>query len=511
MVFTQGHALLIGVGTHEDPGIAAVPVTVEDAKAMAAVLKDANLCGYPESQVKLIHDVETTKKGILFELDELAKRVGENDTVFLFYAGHGALGEDSKYYLVSHDAKVNGDRVVTGTGVSEDELLEKLHALKARRALMIFNACFSGNISPTSLDVNEGASSLATSNPDETLLSTLLGTGTGRIIITACREDQKSYIGNSDLTFFTQALVDGLRGKGVVQRRGFISAYDLYQAIHEKVSTTVKAVKKKEQEPELTVNKGVGSLAVALFKGAQTLGDFDENEEAPSMDTVHEIEPEKSKRLFNRKIQIFQQEVQQRGGVNFGLRNEFRGPVAGRDQYNTDARNSQGFIDRPTGPVTQTFGHQVNTDGGAYVAGGVNTGGDFVGRDRIIHGDEIKTGDITGTGIAVGRKASANVTTGIDAGALGAALAPVAEAVRQSGADAATQAQAMQMIDELKQRIPQGKDESNDGQVATLLKGLTNLVPGAVSTVVSAFATPIIGGLVGPATKWFLKSLLGDK
>jgi hypothetical protein len=504
MAFTQGHALLIGVGTHQYEPRIDVPITVDDAQAVATVLQDANLCGYPAAQVKFIHDADATKKGILSELDELAKRVGENDTVFLFYAGHGALGEDSNYYLVSHDARINGDRVVDGTGVSEAELLEKLRSLKARRALMIFNACFSGNISPT-LALDDGTPSLATSNPDETTLSALLGTGSGRIIITACREDQKSYIGSGALTIFTQTLVDGLRGKGVTNKRGFISVYDLYETLYDTVSTTVKETKKKEQEPELTVNKGVGPLAVALYKGAKTLGIFDETEAAPSTGAVRQVDPAKSQR-------IFQQKVQQSGGVNFGQGNEFHGPVAGGDQTIVDAQGSQGLVNQPTGPVTQTFGPQIDTGGGAYVTGGVNTGGGgFTGRDHIVHGDVITTGNLSGTGIALGSHASATVTTGIDAAALGAALTPVAEAVRQSGADAATQAQAMQMIDELKQELSKGKDKSNDGQVANVLKGLTDLVPGAVSAVVSAFATPVIGGLAGPVAKFFLDSVLGGK
>ena len=436
MAFTQGHALLIGVGTHQYEPRIDVPITVDDAKAVAAVLKDANLCGYPEAQVKVIHDADATKQGILDELDEIAKLVGDNDTVFLFYAGHGALGEDSNFYLVSHDAKVKGDRVVNGTGVSEGELLKKLHAIKARRALMIFNACFSGNISPT-LALDDGTPSLATSNPAVDTLSALLGTGQGRIIITACREEQKSYIGSGSLTIFTQALVDGLRGKGVVRRKGFISAYDLYEA-------------------------------------------------------------------------IFQQ--QQSGGVNFGQGNTFNGPVAGGNQENYDLCASQGAVIKPQGPVTQTFGPQVDTGGGAYVGGGVNTGGgDFTGRDKITHGDQITTGTVSGMGIAIGSHASANVSTGIDAGALGAALAPVAEAVRQSGANAATQEQALQMIEQLKQELAKANERADDGRVSTVLKGLTDLVPGAVSAVVSSFATPVIGGLVGPVTKIVLDSLLRRK
>jgi hypothetical protein len=40
MPFTQGHALVVGIGAYSDaPGLAA-PVVVADAKAVASVLRD---------------------------------------------------------------------------------------------------------------------------------------------------------------------------------------------------------------------------------------------------------------------------------------------------------------------------------------------------------------------------------------------------------------------------------------------------------------------------------------
>ncbi len=48
----------------------------------------------------------------------------------------------------------------------------------------------------------------------------------------------------------------------------------------------------------------------------------------------------------------------------------------------------------------------INTDGGAYIGGNVSVGGEFVGRDKIVHGDEVK-GDKIG-----GHKVQGNVTIG---------------------------------------------------------------------------------------------------
>ncbi len=338
MSFPHGHALLIGVGTHQYHAGLNVPITVADAKAVADVLQDSNYCGYPSKQVRVIHDGSATKAGILSALDELASQTTTDDTVFLFYCGHGALGTDGNYYLVSHDAKVQGRRVVANTGVSEGELLAKLKALAAQRVLLIFNACHSGNISPTLALEPE---SLDGSNPDEVSAMALLGTGQGRIFMIACREQQLSYIGKGPTTIFTKALIDGLQGKGVGNNHGFISAFSLYEHLYETVREIAQAEYNATQEPELTILKGVGPFAVSRFKGASTLGGFDESEPVPEAMAVREVRPLQSERIFAQRT--------------------------------------------------------VQTGGGAYIRGNVNTGGgDFVGRDKVVHGDDVRGDKVHG-------------------------------------------------------------------------------------------------------------------
>ena len=162
---------------------------------------------------------------------------------------------------------------------------------------------------------------------------------------------------------------------------------------------------------------------------------------------------------------------------------------------------------------------EIDTGGGAYIGGHVNTGGgDFVGRDKVVHGDavhgdkvggdKITTGDISGTGVAIGRGASASVQQGISADDLATALAPVVDAIRQN-ADTATQAAALQEVEALEQELAKGQ-KANDTRVAGILDGLASLVPGAVAAVVSAFGTPLLGGLAGPVTQFVLGQLKRD-
>jgi len=351
MTFKQGHALLIGVGSHQNAPELNVPVTVADAKAVAEVLTNPGLGGYIPDQVQLLHDAAASSQGILGALDQLGKRTNANDTVLIFYCGHGDYGADGEYYLVSHDARLKGGKVASGSGVSQTALLTRLKTIPAQRVLMIFNACHSGEISPTlSVDQATGAKVLPNAAADA-----LLSTGSGRIIITACREEQFSYIGSGQITLFTQALVDGLRGKGVLTRGGFISAFDLYTMIYETVSAKVRQLYNREQEPELTVLKGVGPFAVSLYKGAQetNLGLAEAPEVPTQVNAVRQVAPETSERLF-------QQIVNQSGGVSIGQA-DVSGNVIGDVHGDViDARGAQGTIIRPTGAVEQVFGNKID-------------------------------------------------------------------------------------------------------------------------------------------------------
>jgi hypothetical protein len=115
--------------------------------------------------------------------------------------------------------------------------------------------------------------------------------------------------------------------------------------------------------------------------------------------------------------------------------------------------------------------------GGVNISGGsVNVGGDIVGRDKI-----------TGTQISSNQ--------------LDAIFRPLEETAGQ-------QPEAAQKVEALKNEAAKGK-KADDGVMAKLVKGIVSLVPGAVSAVVSAFATPILGGVAGPVTKYVLDEIQG--
>jgi hypothetical protein len=295
MAFERGHALVIGVGSYAHVPWANIPIAVTDARAVQDTLINPELCGYPSGQVMLLCDAAASKDGILAALGVLSQTPVDH-TVLMYYCGHGANGTDGNYYLTTHESQVSNNKMVKDTGISEAELLDALRQVQARRMLLLFNACHSGELSPSlapeTVDAF-GDQPLPTESVDA-----LLSTGEGRVIITACRPEQKSWIGSGELSIFTQALVDGLSGKGYVpNNNGFIGAFGLYEHIYEAVTDAASTLG-QVQEPELTVLRGVGPFAVALYMGATNLGSFDSTEAVADGTSVRKVEPARSERLF---------------------------------------------------------------------------------------------------------------------------------------------------------------------------------------------------------------------
>ena len=152
-LFQQGHALVIGVGDYADPALKLPqPIPVAEACEVVWALRDADIAGYPENQVQRVGDDNrpATRLEVVKSLTDLAARVTEEDTVFLFYCGHGVMGEDGVYYLTTKDTELTPDRKVKkDTGLSHTSLMTLLGRVKAKKLLFVLNACFSGHVQPT--------------------------------------------------------------------------------------------------------------------------------------------------------------------------------------------------------------------------------------------------------------------------------------------------------------------------------------------------------------------------
>lgn len=269
-LFAQGRGLVIGVGEYQDERWRA-PVTVRDAEAVFTALTDPQVGGYPASQVMRMYDERATRELVLAGLKRLAGAAQATDTAVIFFCGHGALGDDGQYYFATHDTVFTpSQKIQAGTGLSAPELLEQLRAIKAQKLLLIVNACFAGHLQATAT-LGAAADGLG-APPSSTFNAEVLATGEGRVILSASRPSQYSYYPQqAEHTHFGQALLDGLRGKGVANSDGYVGLYELYTYIYKYVTTTVGKLG-GAQEPVITVLRGVGPFPVAHYPGATPSG-----------------------------------------------------------------------------------------------------------------------------------------------------------------------------------------------------------------------------------------------
>lgn len=134
-------ALVIGNNDYHDPHKRWQPLktAVSGARAIADILKT----DYGFDDVVVLENA--TRSNILHAVSSLTKRVGENDSVLLYYAGHGYIDMDTnRGYWVPVDAKGNDHTTYLRNSTIRDEL--NTIANRAKHTLLISDSCFSGSL-----------------------------------------------------------------------------------------------------------------------------------------------------------------------------------------------------------------------------------------------------------------------------------------------------------------------------------------------------------------------------
>jgi len=132
-------ALLIGVEKYER--VTPLRFTVEDVKRLAVTLKRVG--GYaPECILEITDSAECkpTKTAIMDKLPKWLKNVGPNDSLLIYFSGHGFL-ENDKGYLAPID--INAADLVS-TGIPTAWFRQQLAACPAHIKLLILDSCHAG-------------------------------------------------------------------------------------------------------------------------------------------------------------------------------------------------------------------------------------------------------------------------------------------------------------------------------------------------------------------------------
>lgn len=116
-----------------------------------------------------------------------------------------------------------------------------------------------------------------------------------------------------------------------------------------------------------------------------------------------------------------------------------------------------------------------------------------------ISGGHVQAQNIAGRDIHVG--------TQISNSQINSLFQPVEDAIRSAPAE--KQPEALEKLEGLKQEAARGKD-ADHGRMNKLIDGIVDLVPGALKSLASVFATPVLSGVAGPVSQFLLGKLLGQ-
>lgn len=251
-VFTQGHALIIGVG-------ADLSCTVDDANDLANVLKDPERCAYPSKQVRVLTEASATRHGILSALDNMAKTTAENSTLIIYFSGHGHQGKDkASYYLIPNDCHEGN---FPAQAIKSDEFAAKIRALPAAKKIIFLDCCHADGVGSGSIK----GFGLGKSRLPDTALSQFKQ-GSGSVLIASSRADEKSYTG-TPYSVFTGTLIEALCGQGcgAMRHDGYVQVSDLVEHVHRRVP----GLTEEKQHPVLDFTQA-DNFTLAYYAGGNT-------------------------------------------------------------------------------------------------------------------------------------------------------------------------------------------------------------------------------------------------
>jgi len=238
-------AVVVGVGRYESPEIPRLRYTVPDAEAIYEILTGP--AGFKPEHVFLLTDRterKPTLRNVKWALGTfLARSAQKDDTVLIFFAGHGAPEVDQRgierdglaKYLIPSDADPDD---LYSTALPMDELQTIFGRSEAERVVVFLDACYSGAAGGRTF----ASKRTRAMNLDDLFLERLTR-AKGRAIITASRTTEVSIempeLGHG---LFTYYLVRGLQGAADLNRDGIVSLQELYEYVEQQVSQKARAV-----------------------------------------------------------------------------------------------------------------------------------------------------------------------------------------------------------------------------------------------------------------------------
>jgi multidrug efflux pump subunit AcrA (membrane-fusion protein) len=249
-------AIVIGINQYQHTRN--LKYAVNDARAFKDYLKD--YVAIPDDRIYYLANQDATKSRIESLLGTTIKRkASKDDTVIIFYAGHGAVepdpsnldGDGFEKYLLPHDADLED---LYSTSISMNDIRTIFTRIRADRLIFIADTCYSGASGGRTMMATKTRANLSDKFYER------ISKGKGRVIISSCSANEISKEDDSlQHGVFSYYMLEGLKGRADQDGDGIITVSELFSYISRKVPAASAQdqhpVKKGETEGELVIGR----------------------------------------------------------------------------------------------------------------------------------------------------------------------------------------------------------------------------------------------------------------
>lgn len=226
---TRRWGLIVGVNAYEDSTIRNLRYSVNDARSVYELLI-ACPDFYDRDKLRLLisdlhGQVQTTRRGILKTLHELADAAGADDQLLFYFAGHG-YAIDGESYLLSTDTINTG--LLPDTAIPLRRVKEIMQRSSARAKIIILDAC----------NLGVGLNSRSVADEQQAFFNNLFDDAEGIAILAASTRDEPSWEDHDKgHGIFTYYLLRGLRGEAIPPQSRHITLHNIVPYLRAQVSS----------------------------------------------------------------------------------------------------------------------------------------------------------------------------------------------------------------------------------------------------------------------------------
>ena len=132
-------ALIIGINTYKN--VPPLDSAVKDAVGVRDVL--VQRYGFRRDRIIELLNEKATRTNIEGSLFDLGRKAGAEDSVLIYYAGHGQYDEDGR---LGWWVPVEGQPKQPGTFITNASIRDYIEGMKAKHVYLVADSCFSGTL-----------------------------------------------------------------------------------------------------------------------------------------------------------------------------------------------------------------------------------------------------------------------------------------------------------------------------------------------------------------------------